>query len=107
MTVVTFNKSQSINKKIGEILSSNIFFLNNFFLNRLASINSFVNNSAMLLFLQTSLSKHQMDYYMKTRTPGGIRSLIHRLHEKELKRDDSERRPRTKTFSAEYPSAEK
>lgn len=77
------------------------------FLNRLASINSLVNNSAMLLFLQTRLSKHQMDYYMKTRTPGGIRSLIYRLHEKELKRDDSERRPRTKTFSAEYPSTEK
>lgn len=74
---------------------------------RLASINVFANNPAMLIFLQTGLSKHQMDYYLKTRTPGGIRSLILRLHDKKLKNDEEQRRPRTKTFSAEYPPTEK
>ncbi|XP_078377973.1 uncharacterized protein LOC144661139 isoform X2 [Oculina patagonica] len=77
------------------------------FINRLASINMFANNPAMLIFLQTGLSKHQMDYYLKTRTPGGIRSLILRLHDKKLKNDEVQRRPRTKTFSAEYPPTEK
>ncbi|XP_020617071.1 sorting nexin-7-like [Orbicella faveolata] len=77
------------------------------FLNSLASRNTFANDPAMLVFLQTGLSKHQMDYYLKTRTPGGIRSLVLRLHDKKLRKDEEQRRPRTKTFSAEYPLTEK
>lgn len=74
------------------------------FLNRLADINAFANNPAFLLFVQTSLAIKEMDYYLKTRTPGGIRSLTLRLHDKKLRAGENKRRPRTKTFSAEYPS---
>ncbi|XP_068670371.1 sorting nexin-10-like isoform X2 [Montipora foliosa] len=77
------------------------------FLNRLANITAFANNPAFLLFLQTSLTNKEMDYYLKTRTPGGIRSLTLRLHDKKLRADEKKRRPRTKTFSAEYPATEK
>lgn len=78
------------------------------FLNRLASITVFANNPVLLIFLQTSLSNKQMDYYLKTRTPGGIRSLILRLHEKKLKAEENHlRRPRRRTISAEYPPTEK
>ena len=61
----------------------------------------------MLVFLQTGLSEHQMDYYLKTRTPGGIRSLVLRLHDKKLRKDEEQRRPRRKTISAEYPLTER
>lgn len=73
------------------------------FLNRLAGINAFANNPAFLLFVQTSLSVKEMDYYLKTRTSGGIRSLTLRLHDKKLRASENKQRPRTKTFSAEYP----
>ena len=73
----------------------------------LASRNAFANDPAMLVFLQTGLSEHQMDYYLKTRTPGGIRSLVLRLHDKKLRKDEEQRRPRRKTISAEYPLTER
>lgn len=73
----------------------------------LTSRNAFTNDPAMLVFLQTGLSKHQMEYYLKTRTPGGIRSLVLRLHDKKLRKDEEQRKPRTKTFSAEYPLTER
>lgn len=77
------------------------------FLNKLADMNAFANNPAFLLFVQTSLTIKEMDYYLKTRTPGGIRSLTLRLHDKKLRSGENKRRPRTKTFSAEYPSVER
>jgi len=67
----------------------------------------FANNPTLLVFLQTSLTRKQMDYYLKTRTPGGIRSLILRLHDKKIKAEAKQNRPRTRTLSAEYPSTEK
>lgn len=77
------------------------------FLNRLANITVFVNHPAFLIFVQTTLTAKQMDYYLKTRTPGGIRSLILRLHDKKLKEEEKQHRPRTKSISAEYPPTEK
>lgn len=44
---------------------------------------------------------------MKIRISGGIRLFIYRLYEKELKRDDLERRFRIKIFSVEYLFVEK
>ena len=77
------------------------------FFHRLANITVFVNHPAFLIFVQTTLTAKQMDYYLKTRTPGGIRSLILRLHDKKLKEEEKQHRPRTKSISAEYPPTEK
>lgn len=76
------------------------------FLNKIVEVESYVMEPSFQLFLQTSLLTNEMDYYLRRRTPGCIRSLVIRLNHKKERRKDNRKSP-TKGLSKEYPMFER
>ena len=71
---------------------------------RLVRISAFVSHPALLLFLQTNLKVNEMNYFLRSRTPAGIKSLVQvKYSQEETKKREEPVRRVSYAGSYEYP----